>query len=328
MRRVRRILVAVRNPSVKPSPAVLKSVQLGKAFGAEVELFHALAAPVYFDAYSSLNDHTAEVERSTREDCLAKLDASAARLRHHGVSVSTACDWDYPVHEAILRRAAQSNADLIVADLHAGRHIVPGLLQLSDWELLRLSPIPVLLVRKRGAYHKPTILAAVDPSHADAKPLQLDARILDIGQGFAKALKGSLHAVHAYLAIPPLALGASALDPGTVDELERQAAVRASRMMRHLLKQTKIPASRRHIVSSHPLLAIRDTAKETNSSIVVMGAISRSGIKRLLIGNTAESLLDRLSCDILIVKPQGFVGRVPRARRGARLVPVAQPVGM
>jgi universal stress protein E len=57
----------------------------------------------------------------------------------------------------------------------------------------------------------------------------------------------------------------------------------------------------------------------------VMGAISRSGLKRVFIGNTAEQLLDRLPCDLLIVKPAEFVSRVPITRRGARVVTI-QPV--
>jgi hypothetical protein len=53
-----------------------------------------------------------------------------------------------------------------------------------------------------------------------------------------------------------------------------------------------------------------------------MGAISRSGLKRLIIGNTAERTLDLLGCDVLIVKPQQFANRVPIRRRGARIVPL------
>jgi hypothetical protein len=51
-----------------------------------------------------------------------------------------------------------------------------------------------------------------------------------------------------------------------------------------------------------------------------MGAVSRSGLKSLFIGNTAEKVLDLLDCDILVVKPQLFGNRVKRARRGVRLV--------
>jgi universal stress protein E len=42
------------------------------------------------------------------------------------------------------------------------------------------------------------------------------------------------------------------------------------------------------------------------AQIVVMGAISRSGLRRIFIGNTAERVLDALSCDVLVVKPPGF----------------------
>ena len=40
----------------------------------------------------------------------------------------------------------------------------------------------------------------------------------------------------------------------------------------------------------------------------------------LLIGNTAERVLDHLSCDLLVIKPRGFRGKVPRRRRGVRHV--------
>jgi hypothetical protein len=49
-----------------------------------------------------------------------------------------------------------------------------------------------------------------------------------------------------------------------------------------------------------------------------MGAISRSGIKRFFFGNTAEALLDSLTCDMLIVKPAEFAARVPKRIRGVR----------
>ena len=57
----------------------------------------------------------------------------------------------------------------------------------------------------------------------------------------------------------------------------------------------------------------------TRSSIVVMGAISRSGLKAAFIGNTAERVLDDLPCDLLVVKPQRFANRVPRTKRGVRI---------
>ena len=76
---------------------------------------------------------------------------------------------------------------------------------------------------------------------------------------------------------------------------------------------------KRHIVARHPIDAVQDIVREIGSSIVVMGAISRSGLKRMFFGNTAERLLDRLTCDLLVVKPKHFRSPIARGRQGARV---------
>jgi universal stress protein E len=42
-----------------------------------------------------------------------------------------------------------------------------------------------------------------------------------------------------------------------------------------------------------------------------MGAISRSRLRELFIGSTAERILDRLHCDVLVVKPGDFAEDLP-----------------
>jgi hypothetical protein len=80
------------------------------------------------------------------------------------------------------------------------------------------------------------------------------------------------------------------------------------------------PRNRRHLEGGEPVDAIDAVARAIGGDIVVMGAPSRSGLTRIFISNTAESLLDRLACDLLIVKPLRFAGRVPSARRGVRVI--------
>ena len=50
---------------------------------------------------------------------------------------------------------------------------------------------------------------------------------------------------------------------------------------------------------------------QLRADVVIMGAVSRSGLKGLFLGNTAEDVLDRLHCDLLIVKPDGFAAILP-----------------
>jgi universal stress protein E len=192
-------------------------------------------------------------------------------------------------------------------------------LRIPDWELLRLSPMPVLVVKGRRAYRQPVVLAALDPTHAFAKPARLDEEILRIGETVAGGLHGKLHALHAYSPIPeelpPEIWSAADVTAAVTSRARAAAKVGLDRS----LKGRSIPRARRHLVGTHPVNAIPDVARRTKAAIVVMGAISRSGIRSLFIGNTAERVLDALECDLLVVKPRGCVNRVPRAKRGMRL---------
>jgi universal stress protein E len=51
---------------------------------------------------------------------------------------------------------------------------------------------------------------------------------------------------------------------------------------------------------------LQKAAVEYAADFVVMGAVARRGLKRLFIGSTAERVLDRLHCDLVIIKPFEF----------------------
>ena len=120
-----------------------------------------------------------------------QLEKLATRARRRGVEVQCAVEWDFPPHEAIVRRAQVCGADLIIAECHQGKRLRPWLLHLTDWELLRTSKLPVLLLKDERRWRKPVVLAAVDPSHARAKPARLDTVIVEQGMRLTRALKGS-----------------------------------------------------------------------------------------------------------------------------------------
>jgi universal stress protein E len=321
MHTIQRILVAVKDPGARSLPAVAKAAQLAAAFGAHLDLFHCISTPLFVDAYSS-NGTLEDYEQTSLKQQRDRLERLVRKLRDQGLTVTADVEWDYPVFEAVVRRANETKADLIVAERHAGRHFAPGLLQLTDWELLRTSPVPVLLVKTAGTYQKPVVLAAVDPSHANAKPGNLDEHILQAGALFSESLHGSLHAVHAYIPLPT-PFPSNLLTRGAVRALTADIEAKAMRRFERLLRSRDIPKARRHLRAQHPINAIENTARKLKSTIVVMGALSRSGLKRLFIGNTAESLLDSLACDFLIVKPDHFKSTVQRRRRGVRISAVA-----
>ncbi len=315
---IRRILVAIKDPQAKSLPSVAKAGQLARALGAQIELFHALNVPLYVD--TSGGDSVRNRTKVQKAHCLNQLEQLAAQLRRRGVEAAIAAEWDFPGHEAIVRRATRAGADLIIAECRARHGAATWLLRLTDWELLRHSPVPVLLVKTARPYRRPVVLAAIDPGHAHAKSTKLDDEILGMGTTIEEAMRGNLHVVHAYL---PTTIPASRYQTITPDITTRWLAEvkkTAAERFNHALRKTNVPRTQRHLMAAPSQTAIEAVARKTRSAIVVMGAVSRSGLGRIFIGDTAERVLDKLSCDVLVVRPPQFATRVPRATRGVHLV--------
>jgi universal stress protein E len=320
---IRRILVAVKDPWARSLPAMEKATTLARSLGAKVRLFHANSEPLYIDVSQANGYDLPQLERTQLARPSRRLEALARRLASGGIAADWAVEWDFPVYEAVIRAARRFDADLIVAERHSTSHRFSWLLHFTDFELLRLSPVPVLLVKTPKPYRRPRILAAVDPSHAFSKPIKLDREILSCASTLGRALHGQLHAINAFDPLPIGRLPTGLAIAEAAQAIERDAETRARKMLDRTLRGANIPQSRRHMVARHPIDAIESVTRDIDADVVVMGAISRSGLKRLTIGNTAERVLDHLPCDVLIVKPRHFANRVPPARRGAQIVAVS-----
>jgi universal stress protein E len=314
------ILVAVKDAGARKQIAISKAAQLAAATGASIELFHAITAALYVDAFALQGLSVREVQQQWRDRVRKTLERKAEKLRSAGLKVRVTCEWDSPAYDAVVRRAARAGADLIVAERHAKQHLLPSILRFNDWELLRRSPVPVLLVKTARPYKRPTILAAIDPSHSFAKPARLDAAILKEAARLGAALRGNTHAVHAFPGTLPSLDPYSGLTPELGQQMQHRAANEARKNFTDALSESGIPKARRHLVAGHAVDVIPRLAKKHRAAIVVMGAISRSGFKRLVIGNIAEQVLDALPCDVLVLKPAEFKSRVAPQTRGVQLI--------
>lgn len=320
MKAIRKILVAVKNPDSRRQRAIDKAIHIAKALGASIEFFHAIAEPVFLEVQPLTGHSIAELKREALELRQKRLDKLCARARKLGVEARGTVEWDFPPHEAIVRRSVRCRADLIIAECHEGRRL-KWLMRLTDWELLRASPVPVLLLKTNKPWRRHVVLAAVDPSHAHAKPSRLDSLIVEHGEEFADALRGRLHLMHAnYPSVFGLTLGDPAIDAATLAATYEQQKTKARQDFAAFAEEAKISRARRHLIDRDPVSGISAVARKVGADVVVMGAVSRSGLKRLFIGNTAERVLNALPCDVLVVKPAHFEKRVASKSRGLRLV--------
>ena len=310
-RKIRRILVAIRDLDRVSRAQLRKAATVARLAGARLELFHADGTPMLPERGGTAGAQSDRIaQRSQR-----RLERLRKARVFAGLKVTCQAVRDYPPHEAVVRRAVQAKADLVVAASrthHLGQRF---LLLNTDWELIRNCPCPVLFIKSARDYRRPALLAAVDPFHVHAKPARLDRQLLATGGALAGVLRGQLHVFHAYLPlamsfVAPLEQAPVWLPPGAEEANTAQVA----RAFNRLAQSAGIPRGRRHLEMGDVPGRLLATVQRIRAGIVVMGAVSRSGIRRVFIGSTAERVLDELRCDVLVVKPRGFRTTVSRVR--------------
>lgn len=324
MKTPRRILFAIKEPESRSHAMVDKVIRIARSLGARLDLFNAISSPVFLDLEIMTGRTLDQLKTETIALQTARLEKLAGRSRKLGVPTSVAVQWDFPPDQAIVRRAKAIKADLIVVECHRGRRHLPWLLHLTDWETLRESPVPVLLLKNTRVWRNPSLLAAVDPAHVRARSAGLDEIITRTTAALARKLRGSFDVAHVN---SPSLLAFSSGDPA-MDAAAMQIGYDEQKQVdraefRRFADLLRIPADRRLLVEGQPSVAIPDLARSRGSDVVVMGAVSRSGLQRVFIGNTAERSLDSLSCDVLVVKAPHTEAKVRGKVRGMRIV--AQP---
>ena len=299
---VTRILVAIADPSVGTSSIVRRAGALAHAAGATIELLNAIPSAM---SGGPAHAHAERFVRFEADQNRRSLERIANRLRREELIVEATVQTGYPAHEAILRQARLKKADLVVIEARKHRIFARLLLTQTDFELIRHCPVPLLIVKGRAAWRRPRILAALDPFHANDKPLGLDDRIVEAAQAFAALTQGLVHAAHVYRPyvgeVLAVQAGAALLASDPAQEKAFKAMI--SKRFAEVLRRFGIPSPRGHLVCGDPKFEIPALARSIRAGLVVMGAVSRTRLKRIFIGNTAEHVLDSLHCDVLIIKP-------------------------
>jgi universal stress protein E len=301
----RRILVIV-DPTSDEQPAVERAVWLAERLGATVELFIC----AYEQHLAGQRFYNSDSLRTARE---ALIDGHLRRLRElarsmetTGVALSVDARWDHPLDEGIDRKVLEVKPYLVVKDTHYHSAIKRSIFSNTDWNLIQNCPAPLLLVKPRAITGEPCVMAAVDPVHEHDKPAELDHQILSRAEELCRAVEGHLHVFHAFDPAPAIAAATTTMMTpisAPVSELTEELKRRHRQALDDLLEEHPLRASELHVHQGSAQKLLIALAVHIKADFVVMGAVSRRGLKRLFIGSTAELVLDHLPCDLLIVKP-------------------------
>lgn len=286
-----KVLILV-DPELDNAAVIEKALQTAKVSRAGVELVYCEYVHYLEDGYF----YDPVVAKTLREEHSVvnaqKAELMAETLRAAGLKVQVVGLWGSPPHQAVVEYIRKSQPSLVVKSTRQHNRVARLFLANEDWELVRHCPAPLLLVKGKEWSQPPTVIAAVDPNHLRDKPASLDAKLIGHALEWSDRFAGEAHLYH-YDWTPPL----TGLYSLKIDKVAEAAKLSA------LGKAYGIAEDRCHWTDEPIEESLPALCESLDAAVVVMGALSRSAIDRLLIGSTAERLLDYLRCDVLVVKP-------------------------
>jgi nucleotide-binding universal stress UspA family protein len=309
------ILYVVENPAAEPSAAVARAVSLAENNQARLTVLHVTEEPRLgpFAGRVGIEDLRSRLRRQAHEQ-LSNL------LRGAGKKTDAVVETRFgTVFVEIVREVLRNGHDLVIKTAgEGGAHSF--LFGGADQHLLRKCPCPVWIVVGETSQNYGHILAAVDfdPWNEDHEEGDLNREILDIAATLAITDFAQLHVVHAWESVAErmIRVFGSELSAKEVaanrDREKRERQSLLDLMNKRMRDQFGNDAfgylsPRFHLREGPPRDVVPAVAKELRADLVVMGTVSRTGIPGLLIGNTAEVILNNVECSVLAVKPAGFI---------------------
>lgn len=294
-RKLRRILAATDFSSTAKA-GVDWAIELALAHDARIDLVHALLVPSRAtDFVPSPPDFT----EALQEAASGRLNEITKRVRERGVEVSAELKLGVP-SQVILESAIQQDADLVVVGtrgLSGLRHLLLGS---TAERVVQHAHCPVLTVHPGDAdKHRPldTILVPTDFSK-DAETAYFAALDLLGNQTSTKVVL--LHVYHL-----PYEYTAYGTIPTSLDyfrDVEGAAEDRLVTLAEELRNQGfQVETVARE---GFPPEVILGEAEAVGADLIAMGTHGRTGLAHLVLGSTAERVVQRADCPVLTVRSE------------------------
>jgi len=283
-------------------PALDRGIEVARAHRARLTVADVLAMPG--DARLHLPQSLADVLVQQCRERLAAIAAAAPdvivdhKLLNGRASIE------------LIRQVVHGGHDLLIRS-HARDLSAPKPFGAVDMQLFRQCPCPVWAVGPGATAAPRRVLAAVHATAADKVEQALNRKIVETALLMADIGGGSVVLFQAWTAFGEDLLRGHAR-PDEVAAYVTAASDGAQQALEALRTSfgERLAGARIELRKGYPEDVLPAYTVSEGIDLVVMGTVARTGIPGLVIGNTAERLLQRLTCSVLAVKPDGFTSPV------------------
>jgi len=221
------------------------------------------------------------------------------------INITSLVVWHNRPFEAIINQVIEHTYDLVIKGTHQHDKFKSVVFTPTDWHLLRKCPCPVLLVKEHEWPEQGNIVAALNVGSDEVEHISLNEKITKQAKNIAQLTAANVHLVNSYPGTPVNI----AIEIPEFDASEYNSAMLAhhKEAMNKHANSFDIPLSNTHVEEGLPEAVIEAIALKVDAELVILGTIGRTGISAALIGNTAEHVIDQLNCDVLALKPEGYI---------------------
>lgn len=216
-------------------------------------------------------------------------------------------------HTEVARAVRENRYDLVIKPFAGHRALQFFSGAQEDRDLIRSCSCPVWLVNVAEQDENSSIVAALDmPAEGDLET-GLNRAIVDISRSIALAESRPLHFVHAWRLRGEGHLRAQC-NPATDLQIDRMRSHEAASRRAWLQDVVAIPRAvighpaaakntpELHVLNGHAKKVIPDLAEKLGAGLIIVGTAARTGLSGFVHRNTAETILPRSDCSLLVVR--------------------------
>lgn len=308
MAKFQHILVAV-DPQQDDQPALRRAVYLNQRLGGRITAF----LPIYDFSYEMTTLLSPDERTNMRKGVVSQrtewIRDQAKAYLNAGVDIDIKVIWHNRPYEAIIQEVLNGHYDLVLKMAHQHERLQAVVFTPTDWHLLRKCPCPVWMVKDQSWPEGGKAVVAVNLASEEPHHDPLNTKLVQETLELAELVNHTeVHLVGAYPLTPiNIAIELPDFDPGVYNDAIRGQHLLA---MKALRQKFGIDEKYTHVEKGLPEEVIPDLASQLDAGVVVLGTIGRTGLSAAFLGNTAEQVIDHLRCDLLAIKPDGFISPV------------------
>ncbi len=306
MKRFKNILLVQKKTHTKT--ALGRALSLAEMNGAHLKIIDVFEAFPEKLLRRLRRKYSLDVRTIAQAEFHERVNKLVSKRKNRAVQIQTKVLFGTPFIE-IIREVLHGHHDLVVTEAEGQMALRERLFGTTNMHLMRKCPCPVWVIRPGRSKRFSTILAAVDVSSSHKEEDKVNTKIIELASSLAKLEKGKLHILHCWEEpLERTSMRRTGLSQSEIRELVSETRQSHENLFKNFIERFDLKEIEYHwhLLKGDPGELIPDLARKKRADLVVMGTLSRSGIAGLLIGNTAETVLNQIDSSVLTVKPDEF----------------------